>query len=60
MVYQVRQLQDICEAANPCKNGGICILNAPPSNYTCNCVGNYTGDTCEGIMCALILASKIY
>ena len=48
VVYQVRELQDVCEAANPCQNDGICILIDPPSNYTCNCTGNFTGDTCEG------------
>ena len=50
VVYQVSvQLQDICVDANPCMNGGMCILNAPPDDYTCSCAGNYTGDTCEGI-----------
>ena len=49
VVYQVRELRDICEAANPCQNGGICVLIDPPSNYTCNCTGNFTGDTCEGM-----------
>ena len=52
VVYQVSG-QHICEVANICKNGGECIFDASISdNYTCNCTGNYTGDTCEGMcMC---------
>ena len=63
VVYQVSvQLQDICVDANPCMNGGICILNVPPDNYTCNCIGNYTGDTCGGIryLHCIVLVSKAF
>ena len=49
MIYEVSQMQDICEARNPCKNGGICIQLDAPNDFICSCIGNYTGDTCEGI-----------
>ena len=39
-----------CVDYYPCKNGGICTLSTLPHGYTCNCTGNYTGDTCEGIV----------
>ena len=54
VVYLVSE-QDVCVVANPCMNGGICILNAHPNDYTCNCTGNYTGDTCEGTVCYLVI-----
>ena len=52
VVYQVSG-RHICEVANICKNDGECIFDASISdNYTCNCTGNYAGDTCEGMyMC---------
>ena len=51
VVYCVGGCDDICEAANPCKNGGVCTINSSvPSNFACNCTGTgYNGDTCEGI-----------
>ena len=40
-------MTDICVAANPCQNGGICTPNAL-TLFTCNCTGSgYTGATCN-------------
>ena len=47
-----------CVDYYPCENGGICTLNVPPNSYTCNCTGNYTGDTCEGIVHTLVAVFK--
>ena len=41
-------ISDICVADNPCLNNGMCTLNTPPSNYSCDCTGtNYGGANCE-------------
>lgn len=40
----------ICLTKSPCENGATCqIKNGNNTNYTCLCVGGYSGDTCEGI-----------
>ena len=47
---QACSLSNICLADNPCQNSAICVLQAPPDNYTCDCSGtNYIGDNCTGI-----------
>ena len=52
-------LNDICLAIMPCDNGGICILNSPPDNYTCNCTGTgFMGTNCSGkYMCVLYIST---
>lgn len=32
-------------ASEPCQNGGLC--QDGPNSFTCECIHNYTGDTCE-------------
>ena len=39
----------ICNADNPCMNGGQCIQYSPPHNYNCDCTGTgYQGTNCTG------------
>lgn len=45
------QLTDICEAEQPCQNGGTCILTDSFPNrtsYECNCGNLYTDANCTG------------
>lgn len=54
-------LTDICEANEPCQNGGNCTLTAGlPDQYQCDCHENITGYT--GINCtgAETIASLIW
>lgn len=37
---------DLCEAAQPCQNGGSCI-NTSSSTYECVCLQGFTGVRCE-------------
>ena len=44
--------KDPCEGEpNPCQNDGICIREGEA--YSCECIGNYSGDNCEdgGVIC---------
>ena len=34
-----------CPSTNPCENGGTCVDGE--GDYSCNCAGGFTGDTCE-------------
>jgi len=41
---------DVCEAMNPCQNGGTCVANG--TNYNCECDEGYSGINCtEGNFC---------
>ena len=32
-----------------CQNGGVCVLDSAPENFTCNCSGtNFEGQNCTG------------
>ena len=48
-------LSDICEADDPCDNGGTCILDAKPDVYHCNCAVYYNGTNCTGIQIYLCM-----
>ena len=41
-------LADICEAEQPCSNGGTCLLDYPPADYYCECTDNFNGTNCMG------------
>ena len=42
-------LDDACEAFTPCQNGGTCILDTAPDQFSCNCTNSYDPDTnCSG------------
>ena len=36
----------ICET-NPCDNGGVCELGDAAGEFTCTCVGDFTGEFCD-------------
>ena len=37
-----------CVTNNPCQNGGTCNIGSTSTSYTCSCLPNYSGQTCEG------------
>ena len=42
-------LDDACEAFTPCQNGGTCILDIAPDQFSCVCTNSYDPDTnCSG------------
>ena len=32
---------------SPCQNGGSCVSTGPPSQYSCQCVEGFEGDSCD-------------
>ena len=43
------ELNDSCEAFTPCQNGGTCILDSVPDQFSCNCTNSYDPNTnCSG------------
>ena len=43
------ELIDICEAENPCQNGGTCVLHVIPEQYRCECQNEFGNTNCTGI-----------
>ena len=38
----------VCVTNNPCQNEGTCNIGSSSTSYTCSCLPNYSGQTCEG------------
>ncbi len=43
------ELSNICEALTPCENGGSCVLDSMPDQFSCSCLNSYDPNTnCSG------------